>query len=83
MLEVLECELLSEDLLAFQAPVTKEKTTSQEEDNEEWALLSIRQNSERNTLTDLHQHVDRANAPVLCVHILGKDIGGYGPQHLV
>ena len=69
MLEVVGRKLLSEDLLASQTHVTRKKTTSQEEDNEEWGLLSIKQNSERNVMKNLHQHVNRDNIFALCVCI--------------
>lgn len=57
VLEVVGCKLLIEDLLASQTHVTRKKTTSQEEDNEEWGLLSIKQNSERNVMRNLYQHL--------------------------
>lgn len=43
-----------------------EVTTSQEEDNEEGCLFSMKQNNERNKMTNLHQHVNSDNTFALC-----------------
>lgn len=83
MLEVVGWKLLSEDLLASQTHVTQKKTTSQEEDNEEWGLLSIKQNSERNVMTNLYQRVNKDNTFALSVYILWGNTGDQGPQHLI
>lgn len=47
VLEAAGCKLLSEDLSAFQIYITQKKTSSQDEENKEGGLLSMRQNSER------------------------------------
>lgn len=63
MLEVVGCKLLIEDLLASQTHVTRKKTSSKEEDNEEWGLSSIKQNSERNVMRNLYQHLLAVSIP--------------------